>query len=44
MSWNAAKRALSYGYTHVFWYPQGTDGWRTQGYPTAELQPEPGGQ
>lgn len=28
MSWNAAKRALEYGHTHVIWYPQGTDGWQ----------------
>ena len=29
MSWNAAKRALALGYTHVAWYPDGTDGWAT---------------
>jgi rhodanese-related sulfurtransferase len=28
MSWNAAKQALSYGYTNVAWYPEGTDGWQ----------------
>lgn len=28
MGWNAAKRAASYGYTTVYWYPEGTDGWR----------------
>lgn len=28
MGWNAAKRAASYGYTAVHWYPEGTDGWR----------------
>jgi PQQ-dependent catabolism-associated CXXCW motif protein len=27
MSWNAAKRAIAMGYTHVAWYPDGTDGW-----------------
>ena len=27
MSWNAAKRALSYGYTNVAWFPEGTEGW-----------------
>ena len=26
-SWNAAKRALSIGYTSVYWFPLGTDGW-----------------
>lgn len=44
MSWNAAKRAMEYGYTHVFWYPQGTDGWTAAGYPTERLEPLPGGQ
>ncbi|NNF78948.1 MAG: PQQ-dependent catabolism-associated CXXCW motif protein, partial [Rhizobiales bacterium] len=33
MSWNAAKRALSYGYQKVFWYPEGTDGWGFENYP-----------
>ena len=28
MSWNAVKRAASFGYTNLFWYPEGTDGWR----------------
>ena len=27
MSWNAAKRAVSWGYTSVIWYPDGADGW-----------------
>ena len=27
MSWNTAKRAIAMGYTHVAWYPDGTDGW-----------------
>ncbi|MFQ6182539.1 PQQ-dependent catabolism-associated CXXCW motif protein [Sinorhizobium meliloti] len=44
MSWNAGKRALEYGYTHVFWYPQGTDGWTAAGYPTERIEPEPGGR
>ncbi|MDT8858104.1 PQQ-dependent catabolism-associated CXXCW motif protein [Paracoccaceae bacterium Fryx2] len=43
MSWNAAKRALEYGYTRVFWYPEGTDGWAFQDYPTERLEPAPGG-
>jgi PQQ-dependent catabolism-associated CXXCW motif protein len=41
MSWNAAKRALSYGYTDVAWYPEGTDGWAFAGLPLVEIQPEP---
>jgi PQQ-dependent catabolism-associated CXXCW motif protein len=41
MSWNAAKRALSYGYSDVAWYPEGTDFWEAAGLPVAESQPEP---
>ena len=41
MSWNAAKRVLSYGYTNVAWYPDGTDGWAWSDLPMAESQPEP---
>jgi PQQ-dependent catabolism-associated CXXCW motif protein len=41
MSWNAAKRALSFGYSNVAWYPDGTDGWERANLPTAEAQPEP---
>ena len=40
MSWNAAKRTLSFGYTNVAWYPDGTDGWERADLPTAEAQPE----
>ncbi len=41
MSWNAAKRALSYGYTRVFWYPEGSDGWRAEGGELRETAPVP---
>ena len=41
MSWNAAKRILSYGYSNVAWYPDGTDGWERASLPMAESQPEP---
>ena len=41
MSWNAAKRALSYGYTNVAWYPEGTDGWSFADLPLEETKPEP---
>jgi PQQ-dependent catabolism-associated CXXCW motif protein len=41
MSWNAAKRTLSFGYTAVAWYPEGTDGWERAGLPLVEVQPEP---
>jgi PQQ-dependent catabolism-associated CXXCW motif protein len=41
MSWNAAKRALALGYTHVAWYPDGTDGWKEHGFPTEARDPVP---
>ncbi len=44
MSWNAAKRAIEYGYTQVYWFPDGTDGWELSDYPTELIEPEPGGQ
>jgi PQQ-dependent catabolism-associated CXXCW motif protein len=41
MSWNAAKRAQTLGYTHVLWYPDGTQGWQGAGYPLAQQAPFP---
>ncbi len=41
MSWNAAKRALSLGYSNVSWYPQGSDGWAAAKHPVEERRPEP---
>jgi PQQ-dependent catabolism-associated CXXCW motif protein len=41
MSWNAAKRALSYGYTHVLWYPDGTDGWQENAGFVVDVHPLP---
>jgi PQQ-dependent catabolism-associated CXXCW motif protein len=41
MSWNAAKRAISYGYRNVVWYPDGTDGWERAGHPLTPATPEP---
>jgi PQQ-dependent catabolism-associated CXXCW motif protein len=40
MSWNAAKRALGYGYTRVIWFPDGADGWSDRALPLERLQPE----
>jgi PQQ-dependent catabolism-associated CXXCW motif protein len=42
MSWNAAKRAASWGYGRVYWYPDGTDGWEAAKLPLAETEPVPG--
>jgi len=41
MSWNAAKRALEYGYSNVMWYRDGSDGWQELGYPLAEVKKYP---
>lgn len=40
MSWNAARRARNeLGYSRVYWYPDGTDGWREAGRPLAAAAP-----
>ena len=41
MSWNAAKRAVSWGYSGVAWYPDGTDGWQDAGLPLEPGRPTP---
>ncbi len=40
MSWNAAKRAMVYGYSNVIWYPEGTDGWSAEHLPLEQRQPQ----
>ena len=40
-SWNAAKRAVSFGYTSVYWYPDGTDGMRDWDVPLVAVTPVP---
>ncbi len=42
MSWNAAKRALTYGYSDVYWFFDGVDDWFFEGYEFALLKPAPG--
>lgn len=39
MSWNSAKRAIEYGYSNVFWYPDGTDGWVFFDHPRMRVKP-----
>jgi PQQ-dependent catabolism-associated CXXCW motif protein len=41
MSWNAAKRAVAYGYHHVYWFPGGMEDWQAAGYPTLPNLPLP---
>jgi PQQ-dependent catabolism-associated CXXCW motif protein len=42
MSYNAAKRAIhELGYSNVYWYPEGVQGWQQRGFAVAEAEPEP---
>lgn len=41
MSWNAVKRAASFGLRDLHWYPEGSDGWRDADRPLAEAAPWP---
>jgi PQQ-dependent catabolism-associated CXXCW motif protein len=41
MSWNAAKRAIAWGYTSVIWFPEGTEGWQAIGNDLTPLNPVP---
>jgi len=40
LSWNAAKRAIRYGYRRVYWFPDGIEGWKAAGFSTAVAKPE----
>ena len=42
LSWNAAKRAIRYGYQHVYWYREGIEGWKAAGLRTAVVEPQIG--
>jgi PQQ-dependent catabolism-associated CXXCW motif protein len=39
MSWNAARRAVEWGYRSVMWYPEGADGWEEADLPLGENKP-----
>lgn len=41
MSWNAIKRAAEWGYTQLYWFRNGSDGWLEAGLPTVTGKPEP---
>ena len=38
-SWNAARRAILWGYTAVSWYPDGSEGWAEAGGTLVEAVP-----
>lgn len=41
MGWNAAKRAVrEFGYSRVYWYPDGIQGWEEAGLPLVPATPE----
>jgi PQQ-dependent catabolism-associated CXXCW motif protein len=40
LSWNAAKRAIGYGYKQVLWFPEGIEGWTAAGLPTEQVSAE----
>jgi PQQ-dependent catabolism-associated CXXCW motif protein len=40
-SWNAGKRALTLGYTNIYWYPGGADAWEKAGHPLEVKEPAP---
>ncbi len=40
MSWNAARRAVEWGYSNVVWFPGGTDEWEAAKLPLEERRPE----
>ncbi len=39
-SWNAAKRVVALGYRHVYWYPEGVEGWQSA-HDTQVVKPDP---
>ena len=41
MSWNAARRAVAWGYSAVHWFPGGTDDWRDAGNALQPVSPVP---
>jgi PQQ-dependent catabolism-associated CXXCW motif protein len=44
LSWNAAKRAIGYGYRRVYWFSDGIEGWTASGGPTVTAEPQVHGE
>jgi len=41
MGWNAVQHLARAGYSTVYWYPRGTDGWSESGYELQLTEPTP---
>ena len=41
LGWNATRRAHALGYTRLYWYRDGVDGWEQAGLPLHPATPEP---
>ncbi|MGE4408164.1 PQQ-dependent catabolism-associated CXXCW motif protein [Pseudomonas sp.] len=41
LGWNATRRARALGYTKLYWYRDGVDGWEQAGLPLNPATPEP---
>jgi len=41
LSWNTVQRVHDYGYTQVYWYKEGIDGWKEAGLPLVNSEPRP---
>ncbi len=41
LGWNATRRAHALGYTKLYWYRDGVDGWEQAGLPLHPATPEP---
>lgn len=41
MGWNAVQHLANAGFTQVYWYPEGTDGWLDAGYSVQPSEPVP---
>lgn len=41
MAWNAVKRAATWGYTNLLWFPEGSDDWAQANLPLVDSVPIP---
>lgn len=41
MAWNAVQRAAAWGFSRLYWYRDGVDGWRDLDRPLSPIEPVP---